>query len=1355
VQGWHLGRRDTPAMPINVHIPIRIRVDAATLASEREAVARAIVAAATRALRKSQTIILAPFYGAVAVCLNRPEIKWTGDAAGRVPAAARIDFETLVAAALTRAASDARLSHLTRAPARPPAPPHAVAETVDPDRLTADGGGYVIPSYDQKKGGRPTTVTVSYPDQVSALSEAQLKRVRSTAAQLEKDDGTLFTQVIAGTRAMRGRAAPDPVNLEILRAFAKSDQAKYRKLLLAAVTDSAGTVARVYQLTDTGLKTISKDKSATEEAKRRLSILADALHLRVALPQGAWLVAELERRLPGIERLVALIEPLIAAQQKLLDYLVPLGEKQDISLIEMLRGIDLWQFAALIVTLAGGQQGVSTYQPQQDLLAYYRALATAMPKIQEIDRLLLIYRLSFGPAAEQVEEVDVLMQARRLYVDLLFDAMPGNQVRRRPILAQLDAAERFYGDYYGLVYEKKVEHETAAVNELLQRLVDIPPYAAGIGRNDWYGEFNTALNKLQRDVASLVGELKRRRHRVPGDPYTDIEYTLRQRLRDYHITYSIITFWKGALDLPVWGEMGSDADFDYWSDQTFDLRLEIVKQYRKPDYPNLALRMDDWSRRLDALIKFRNDAAEREVKENRRKFWKNLIVTVVVLVITHRVSGLAELRWGLSATELTLFGAGTFTALSTAGRSLLGESVSAREVVVSLGENATFGFLFGALNIRFVALGRLLAPGRDLAQLAVVLGADAVVGTGVSVGLNLIRTGDLPEDMQSFVLSTLVVAGTGAILGGPKLREQLVKLKIRDDFLAEFDRLRKEGAAALDEIRKFDPQGPSEAQHTALKQRLLRVLPDLDHALKRLAGSELSDADLAALALSRPQLAYLRNLVVQYFEIVRNSQWSAPSAPSGRQPPVRLPPPYVVRGVVEVGPETFEYNPSAPELSPDQVAQQLRGEGYHVTDGGGGVLRLTGGERPLLLLPAGPSVPAPPLARLVTPPGPRAAEVLQKARTYVAIGLRRVQQQNVVPSLEAILTSIAASDPDTARTLLEGFGRHLPPTETVALQGLANFLQLGGKPQTLAVILGLGNDYGTTDVRGALAQFTRLRASDLPGIEAIVALRGETRSGLDRIVGIAVGFREPREVFATIGVMAPRTESGLDQLVRQLASAQPSVRQEAEKAMLDGQAIVVRSPTRRIRFEQHTINGKQVLVARDAGVTAARTVRSYSAAELDDIVARTSDIRAIRQLAQGMVQGSSGSLFERWARRYVFEARGGIKASRIRIRQVDNTHIRLNKSERVSDAFLTADGEWWDAKAYQSGNEIDDVQLEDNRRIVKAKRVYTQDGVEHRVTSHNYLFIDRDSAMANLTLVKVQGDGRVWYIDDTGHVQPL
>jgi hypothetical protein len=207
--------------------------------------------------------------------------------------------------------------------------------------------------------------------------------------------------------------------------------------------------------------------------------------------------------------------------------------------------------------------------------------------------------------------------------------------------------------------------------------------------------------------------------------------------------------------------------------------------------------------------------------------------------------------------------------------------------------------------------------------------------------------------------------------------------------------------------------------------------------------------------------------------------------------------------------------------------------------------------------------------------------------------------------------------------------------------------------------------------------------------------------------------------------------------------------------MLDGQAIVVRSPTRRIRFERHTINGKQVLVARDAGVTTARTVRSYSAAELDDIVAQTSDIRTIRQLAQGMVQGSSGSLFERWAKRYVFEAPGGIKASRIRIRQVDNTHIRLSKSERVSDAFITADGEWWDAKAYQSGNEIDDLQLEDNRRIVRAKRVYTQDGVEHRVTSHNYLFIDRDSAMANLSLVKVQGDGRVWYIDDNGHVQPL
>jgi hypothetical protein len=421
------------------------------------------------------------------------------------------------------------------------------------------------------------------------------------------------------------------------------------------------------------------------------------------------------------------------------------------------------------------------------------------------------------------------------------------------------------------------------------------------------------------------------------------------------------------------------------------------------------------------------------------------------------------------------------------------------------------------------------------------------------------------------------------MLGGPKLRQQLVKLKIRDDFLAEFDRLRKEGAAAFDELRQIGPQGPSEAQHTALKQRLLRVLPDLDDVLKRLADGELSDADLASLALGRPQLAYLRNLVVQYFEIVRNSQWSAPSVRSGRQPPARLPDPeYVVRGLVEVGSEAFEYNPAAPGLSPDQVARQMRQVGYDVTPGGGGVLRLTGGERPLLLLPAGPSVPAPPLARLVTPPGPGAAEVLQKGRTNVAIGLRRVQQQNVVPSLEAILTSIAASDPDTAKALLEGFGRHLPPTETVALQGLANFLQIGGKPQTLAVILGLGNDYGTSEVQSALAAFTRLRASDLAGIEAIVALRGETRSGLDRIVGIAIGFGEPREVFATIGVMAPRTESGLDQLVRQLAGRDAAARRQAYDVMVEGIDIVVRSPTRRLRFERRAIGGQQSLSVRDA-----------------------------------------------------------------------------------------------------------------------------------------------------------------------------
>jgi hypothetical protein len=253
------------------------------------------------------------------------------------------------------------------------------------------------------------------------------------------------------------------------------------------------------------------------------------------------------------------------------------------------------------------------------------------------------------------------------------------------------------------------------------------------------------------------------------------------------------------------------------------------------------------------------------------------------------------------------------------------------------------------------------------------------------------------------------------------------------------------------------------------------------------------------------------------------------------------------------------------------------------------------------MLPAAPDVPSAPLARLVTPEGPGAAKVLRTSRTNEAIGLRSLQAQTAVPGLEQVMTKIATTDPKSATDILKGLGRHFKPgainnlAAVRAWQGIAHFLEIGGEPKHLATFLGGGK---TAEVWRALGRFTTLRPTDLRGIQEIVSTN---RNVLDRVVGIAGGFEEPNSVFAGLGLLASRTESGFDQLVEQLASSNAAERQQALDALVEGVGIVVRSPTRRLRFEMRSIDGEPVLSVRYPGGGAANVPGRF-----DDLVRRLS-----------------------------------------------------------------------------------------------------------------------------------------------------
>jgi hypothetical protein len=335
-------------------------------------------------------------------------------------------------------------------------------------------------------------------------------------------------------------------------------------------------------------------------------------------------------------------------------------------------------------------------------------------------------------------------------------------------------------------------------------------------------------------------------------------------------------------------------------------------------------------------------------------------------------------------------------------------------------------------------------------------------------------------------------------------------------------------------------------------------------------------------------------------------------------------------------------------------------------------------------------------------------------------------------------------------------GQHVPVSDARAFQGIAHFLEMGGKPSTLAVIVGDGTHTTSAEVRAVLAQLNDITADEIRGLDAIVAVQGTGAAGTDGIVGIGARQANPRAIFAALGEIEQYATDGRATLVRLLSNESAALRKEGDDALQEGLALLAGGASPRLVFERRTIGGVQMLRARDASVTRG-ALRSYTSADLDTIVARNPSIAEVRTLGAEMVQGTSGSFFEKWARKKFLDELGKqIAVPRLRVYQHQNGQINFwNKDWRSSDGFLTTEGEVWDMKFMLEAGQVDTDQLRFYKSMQKAGFVATPDGVVHDVKSINYLFQDRTAAEANAFVMDSAHDVRVWYVDDHGTITQL
>ncbi|WP_410817646.1 hypothetical protein [Micromonospora sp. 050-3] len=144
-------------MAISVHVPVRIRVDARSLAERPEAVTDALGAALARALERSRCEVVAPHGGYLEVRPNAPTFLWTGADGARVSPDDRRAVEARLRRRIDEVVTAARLD-----PGLPPGVAVPLSEPAeelfDRQRMRHLLAVYRVPSYDD--GGDAAEVPV-------------------------------------------------------------------------------------------------------------------------------------------------------------------------------------------------------------------------------------------------------------------------------------------------------------------------------------------------------------------------------------------------------------------------------------------------------------------------------------------------------------------------------------------------------------------------------------------------------------------------------------------------------------------------------------------------------------------------------------------------------------------------------------------------------------------------------------------------------------------------------------------------------------------------------------------------------------------------------------------------------------------------------------------------------------------------------------------------------------------------------------------------------------------------------------------------------------------------------------------
>jgi hypothetical protein len=1216
--------KDREAGSRGLTFPIKLRCTSVADLLSEPGLEAGLARALGRAFARARSVLPAPIAVGGRVVLQTPYL--TGSALGGAQASAllariRRAIESAARAQSLPRAEPAWLGRPRERGSRPAASRYSareIAEQFDPSRFYSTEGTYELPSYDGSKAKAPV-VAVSpgragaAPDWASIASRLRqppsyslvgdATDVAALGAVYELQPLALAWNTYAIAMLMLGLRAdgsgPTWLIMRILRTIARRNARRFRSVLCELRAGYEGKHAAWFERGDEDIIVHPASGVSLADLYQLYEILGGLIYAAREIPEGRPVAAEWEAGAHGLGNFAALLSALAEARAELIRYLVaPLGspfrqqppgppaasatpsfEQTDPAIFDQLRSVAARLVRFQGVTLIQGED--FAYSFQLDLIQNIRWIVTTLDLVQQIDATLQSLRDIYGFASEGAEETKVLREIR---ADILRDATTPLPTAARANALRTSGETRF-SDWIGTAADRRMQNLKTQYAKAATEIEKLVFFADSLRspidvkralRSDIdpiKGQYDSKLTLLKLDAKDLLQEIDPGGRGDRGASYLDSVYHLEKRAALIGARANLLSLWAGAIYAASWvddQEIGRADDREQWHRETDAIRDWVQAQYDDPDFS--MANYDGRLRRLEWVYKNINEVIKRE--RSRR-----LLISFGILIITAAVSG------GLAAFEVTtttavLGEAATVTVLTGVVEPvILGKRIDIGATVTDFITNAATFAAFRILNVGFEAAGELLFPRSAFLRVATTFAGNVAVITAPAL-LTRLETGQWPDDLASFLTASLLIQTVAGALGariGRALRELPAAqdlLKVMPDFTSELLSLGDEWSAAVNtgtlDLPKF----------RSLQTRAAQLAARTEAGLRFLAGPAIEDAELEALQIVpglkaaeiRTQLNKMAELMSQYGAGVRAAPYP------GQVSRLALPlPEAVVPGVTVVAGNTREYNPTALGMEPETVANRLRRAGYTVEPDGAVLRLLTPGEDVprYLMLPAAPDMPAPALKRLVGAPQSNAAR-----------GLRVLQQQSAVPPLEAKLTSIAIDNPETATKLLRGIGRHLSAKDTLAIQGIAHFLDIGGAPKTLAVVLDDGGAASSAEVREALGRFKALTASEAQSLEVIVQTRGTGAAGADSIIGIAALHDAPGPICSALAELAPYTdkEKGLAPLVRALASKAAAERQEGLDALQEARALVTQSTKPRLQFERRTIAGIPRLRARDASV---------------------------------------------------------------------------------------------------------------------------------------------------------------------------